>query len=557
MSDMIVFVTPRYGLEFAGGAEAIARMLAEELHRTGTPVEVLTTCTNDLIVWNNAYEPGATTINGVPVRRFPSDAVDIDAYHRVAGKAFADPLTVTYAEQQTFVRNSIHSQPLYDELAANAHRYRCCVVAPYLFGTTYRASQIMRDKVLHIPCLHDEAFAYFAIFREMLEEARGILFNAPEEQQLARRLGIYNPAGAVVGCGFHQPPLGDPAAFRARHGLGDAPLLVYSGRFDVAKNVPLLYDYFLRYKRERDTPLRLALLGHGPATPPEHPDVLDLGFFRPGTMYDALAAASALVQLSIHESFSLVIMESWLQRRPVIVHANCAVTRGHVERSGGGWAVGDYPDFAAALDAMLAAPELADQRGAAGHTYVRSEYSWEAVLHKFHAAADQLLAPRSLYQTLSQRGRRRALEFTEQRYAERLHTLIDQATRPAAAAGAYAALLEPLRALARITRPDYRVRSRLPLVGRLVEQARAQLTAHLREPYLDPILAQQEQFNLAIQAQLAELTQLIWRMDQQAAARELIREQQAQIAELCTRVAALEAQLREQKAVFADDQSES
>jgi hypothetical protein len=286
--------------------------------------------------------------------------------------------------------------------------------------------------------------------------------------------------------------------------------------------------------------------------------VLDLGFFRPGTMNGALAAASALVQLSIHESFSLVIMESWLQRRPAIVHADCAVTRGHVERSGGGWAVGGYAEFAAALDAILAAPELADQRGAAGHTYVRREYSWEAVLHKFHEAVDQLMAPRSLYQTLSQRGRRRALEFTEERYAERLRTIVDQVTRPAAAAGAYAALLEPLRALARISRPDYRVRSRLPLIGRLVEKTRAQLTAHLREPYLDPILEQQEQFNLAIQAQLAELTQLVWRLDQQAAARELIREQQAQIAELQARVAALEAQLAEQKCVFAaEDRSES
>jgi O-antigen biosynthesis protein len=542
MSETIVFVTPRYGLEFAGGAEAIARMLAEELHRTGTPVEVLTTCTDDLITFNNTYKPGATTINGVPVQRFPSDTVDIDAYHRVAGKAFADPLSVTYQEQQTFVRNSIHSQPLYEHLAANAARYRCCIVAPYLFGTTYRASQIMRDKTIHIPCLHDEAMAYFAIFHEMLEEARGILFNAPEEQQLARQLGIYNPAVAVVGCGFHQPPPGDPRAFRAQHGLGDAPFLLYSGRFDGAKNVPLLFDYFLRYKHERVTPLRLALAGHGPVAPPAHPDVVDLGFFRAGTMNDALAAAAALVQLSVHESFSLVIMESWLQQRPVIVHTGCAVTRGHVERSGGGWAIGDYEDFATALDEILATPELADRRGAAGHAYVRSEYSWDAVLHTFHTAVDWLMAPRSLYHTLSQRGRRRALEFTEQRYEERLREAIERVARPAAAASAYAALLAPLRDLAKITRPEYRVQSRLPLVDQLVERARFQLTSHLRELYLDPILDQQEQFNLAIQAQIAELTQLIWRQAQQDTARAL-HEQQAQIAELRARVAELEAQL--------------
>ena len=37
---------------------------------------------------------------------------------------------------------------------------------PYLFGTTYGASQIMRGKTIHIPCLHDEPLAYLPIFRD-------------------------------------------------------------------------------------------------------------------------------------------------------------------------------------------------------------------------------------------------------------------------------------------------------------------------------------------------------------------------------------------------------
>jgi DNA segregation ATPase FtsK/SpoIIIE-like protein len=155
------------------------------------------------------------------------------------------------------------------------------------------------------------------------------------------------------------------------------------------------------------------------------------------------------------------------------------------------------------------------------------------------------MAPRSLYQTLSQRGRRRALDFTEQRYEERLRNVIEQVTRPVPAATAYKALLEPLRDLARISRPDYQVRSRLPVIGRLIAWIRTQLTSHLREPYLDPILAQQERFNLAMQNQIAELTQLIWRMDQQSAARTQ-QAQQVQIAELQARIRQLEAQVASQ-----------
>jgi glycosyltransferase involved in cell wall biosynthesis len=540
MSDTIAFVTPRYGMETVGGAEAHARMLAEELHRTGTSVEVLTTCTNDMIVWNNAYPPGRTIINGVPVRRFPSDAVDIDAYHQVVAKAFADPHSVTYGEQQLMLRNSIHSQPLYDYLREHADRLRCCIVMPYLFGTTFGAARIMGDKTIHIPCMHDEPFAYFAIFREMLEEAGGILFNTPEELQLARRLGIFNPAAAVVGCGFHQPPPTNPHSFRQRYQLGDDPFVLYSGRFDIAKNVPLLFDYFLRYKHEHATPLRLALMGQGPVAPPEHPGIVRLGFLPAEEINAAFAAADALVQLSKQESLSLVLLEAWLLGRPAIVHSQCAVTRGHVERSAGGWAIGSYEEFAAALDELQADPAQAAQRGRAGQAYVQREYSWEQVLQRFHDAVGRFTAPRSLYQTISQRGRRRALEFTEQRYAEHFRRTIEQAARPARAAQAYAELLEPLRDLGQVTRPDYRVRSSAPVVGGLIAWLRRNLTSHLREPYLDPILAQQERFNQAIQAQLAELARLVWRADQQESLRKQVEAQQAQLAELRARIAELE-----------------
>ncbi|MDO8688478.1 MAG: glycosyltransferase, partial [Dehalococcoidia bacterium] len=66
----IAFVVQRYGPEVTGGAEqhcrAVAKRLAEE-HR----VTVLTTCALDHSTWNNHYEPGESTIDGVRVLRFP------------------------------------------------------------------------------------------------------------------------------------------------------------------------------------------------------------------------------------------------------------------------------------------------------------------------------------------------------------------------------------------------------------------------------------------------------------------------------------------------------
>ncbi len=480
-------------------------------------------------------------VNGVPVRRFPTDDVDTELYDRLVVKAFTKPGTLTYTEEQQFIDNSIHSQELYNYVRDHAEQYRCCVVVPYLFGTTYRINQIMQGKTIHIPCLHDETFAYFSIFHEMLEEAGGILFNAVEEQALARRLGIGNRNGMVVGVGFSEARAGDASAFRQKHGLGDSPFLMYSGRFEPPKNVPLLIDYFQRYKREHPSDLRLVLIGRGPVQIPQRPDILDLGFFRPGTMHDALAAATALVQLSVNESFSIVIMEAWQQGRPVIVHSDCAVTRGHVERGGGGWAIGSYEEFENSVTTLLANPAVANERGALGRAYVAREYSWDIVLSRFQSALDRFLSPHTLYDSLSQRGIRRAKSFSAVRYADQLHSALEQVIPAIKGAGVEQADRATMTLLAQVGQPDYTIKSNLPVFGRLIVWLRSQLTSHLKEPYLDVIVSRQERFNFAVQERIAELSQRLRYMNQREANR-TIRAQELRITQLEERINQLEAQ---------------
>ena len=68
------FVTPRYGVEVVGGAEAGVRGLAERLVADrGWHAEVLTTTALDNRTWSNEYAPGTVEIAGVTVRRFTSE----------------------------------------------------------------------------------------------------------------------------------------------------------------------------------------------------------------------------------------------------------------------------------------------------------------------------------------------------------------------------------------------------------------------------------------------------------------------------------------------------
>jgi glycosyltransferase involved in cell wall biosynthesis len=114
----------------------------------------------------------------------------------------------------------------------------------------------------------------------------------------------------------------------AKYGI--EPFLLYVGRKEAGKNVPLLIDYFAQYKRQYGGELCLVLVGKGAVEipPDRRHNILDLGFLSEQDKLDAYAAALALCQPSCNESFSIVMMEAWVAGTPTLVHANCAVTRG-------------------------------------------------------------------------------------------------------------------------------------------------------------------------------------------------------------------------------------
>jgi glycosyltransferase involved in cell wall biosynthesis len=84
-------------------------------------------------------------------------------------------------------------------------------------------------------------------------------------------------------------------------------------------------------------------------------------------------------------------MESWLAGTPVLVHADCAVTRTHCEESGGGLWVREAETFAEALDRLRADSALRARLAANGGRYVRTHYSWPAVLARLEGAVRELV----------------------------------------------------------------------------------------------------------------------------------------------------------------------
>lgn len=389
----IAFVVPRYGEDVLGGAETLARSLAEEVARADlAEVQVLTTCARDHLTWRNELPSGPEEVQGVFVLRFPIDHTgwDRERYHALHERLIQHD-RLSPDEQYDWVDSSAHSPALYAYLDACGHEYDLLIFVPYLFGTTYYGSAIHPDRSILWPCLHDEVYAYLEPTREMFCACRGIMFNTYPEQRLAQRLYGRHAGGRIVGFGL-EPFLTNPQRFRHRMELV-APFLLYSGRLEGAKNVPVLVQHFLRYKQQRNHDLKLVLMGSGPAAIPYHPDIVQTGFLQGQEKLDAYAAASLLCQPSVNESFSIVIMESWLYRVPVLVHADCEVTRYHVVRSGGGLYFREYDEFEATLDLLLEDGKLRQRLGQNGYEYVRGTYSWNQVLERFNVALDHWQDP--------------------------------------------------------------------------------------------------------------------------------------------------------------------
>lgn len=388
----VAFVVPRYGPDVVGGAETLVRGFAEHLAAGGTTVEVLTTCARDHLTWRNVYRPGAAMERGVLVRRFRVRPREERRFAWLQQRILRGN-RLRPEEQQRWAAESVASPDLLEHLRREGAGYDLVCFAPYLFGTTLLGIPLVADRAVLIPCLHDEPFARLDVVRDAFRACRGFLFNAPPEAALADKLyGVGDRPSAVVGLGFDPPPPADPVAFRRRHGL-EGPLLLYLGRKEVGKNVPLLVQYALRYRATHRDDLTLALAGDGPVTAPRGtPGVRDLGYLEPGEKAAAYAAATVVCQPSVNESFSIVLMEAWLAGTPVLVHGRCAVTTHHVFRAGGGLVFDDFYEFAAGLDALLEDPVRRARLGAQGRAYVLAEYAWPVVTARLHAALERLVA---------------------------------------------------------------------------------------------------------------------------------------------------------------------
>lgn len=400
MTKKVAIVVQRSHESIAGGSESLALQYAALLSGSYL-VDVLTTTALDIPTWSNALQEGSEQLDErITVRRFRVTTgrssywfslntrlqKDFELYG-ISRARLADGVRLPWslALQEEYIRRQgPHSLPLVRFLRERWRDYEAVIFVTYLYPTTYFGMyEIPAARALLIPTLHDEQPAYLSAYKYMVRRARKLLWLTEAERRFGLELWGELP-GQVTAMSI-ETELREAARERT-------PYILYCGRVDPNKGCPELFDYFIKFKKEQPSALRLVLIGEKTMALPSHVDVDFRGFVETEEKFRLMAGATVFIMPSRNESFSIVTLEAMGQRTPVLACGDGEVLVEHVHVSGAGRLYHTYESFRAQLAEMLSDEEGLKRMGSMGREYVVSRFGRERVRRSLIEAVESCAA---------------------------------------------------------------------------------------------------------------------------------------------------------------------
>jgi glycosyltransferase involved in cell wall biosynthesis len=385
----LAFVVQRYGMEINGGAELHCRWVAEHMNKYHD-VHVLTTRALDYITWKNSYSEGDEVVNGIPVKRFSvTKPRDPEKFGRLQNFIVENEHREE-DELKWLDEEGPLSPQLISYLKDHQEDYDYFIFFSYRYYHSYWGIKTVPHKSILVPTAERDAVVDFKIFKDLFRLPRAFIYNSYEERKMINSLsGNENVPGDVVGVGTELISDYSPDEFRRKHSI-EGDYLIYVGRIDENKGCDKLFNYFLRFKKETGSDIKLVLMGKTLIKIPSDPDIKYLGFVSEEDKFSGLAGARALTIPSFYESLSMVTLEAWAMKKPVLANAQCEVLKGQCQRSNAGFYYENYAEFKETLLLLLSSPELCEAMGKNGEVYFNQNYTWEVIENKYLAILDQL-----------------------------------------------------------------------------------------------------------------------------------------------------------------------
>jgi glycosyltransferase involved in cell wall biosynthesis len=397
------FVSARYGSDILGGAETLARRVAERLAARGHDVRVLTTRARQYTTWANEIAEGTTVEDRVEIRRYtaePRQRPWDDVLKWLSGMV---PSSMTLARMWARAQGPV-APALIDRLPDEARERDLLVFVQLLSHPTFAGMPRVAAQSALVPLVHEERPTYSALARRILTMPRVLLVNTTAE---ATRIARVARGRAVpmerTGVGLEPPTPPSPTFVPPT----PHPYVVVIGRQGKSKPLPAVWQALtaggrlppleLRGQSVPWSDVRLVIVGERSHLYDRTPHVIHAGYVRDAERWDILRTAVALINPSLYESLSLVLLEAWTVGRPVIVNQRCDVTADHVHHSAGGIAV-DFARPAAAAAAIAAGLRSEPDRsamGERGQAYAERSFSWDRVLDTYERVARESRLERS------------------------------------------------------------------------------------------------------------------------------------------------------------------
>ena len=388
----VLIVTPQF-LPVLGGAERQAHALGRMLFARGHQVAVLTRRMNGL--------PVAEVMDGVSVVRAirPVEIGPLYGLTYILNVAWFllrhrhdwDVVHITHMYLDVFaavLTRRLHDLPIvvrpacagyYGDLARLA-RFRAWPIYP---GPDKIGLRLILRTIVR-------ADAFIANSQELCEELRAAGFPAG---RIARIPNGVDPDR------FFPDPTARSATARRRLGLPPCLLLVYAGRLDVQKGLPILIDA-MRSSRVAASDACLLLLGDGPQRAEleraVHRDGLaDRVLFR-GTVDDVspyLRASDIFVFPSMGEGMPNALLEAMASGLPCVASAvgGCRDAIAH-GKTGLLVPAGDASAFQGALETLVESSAMRERLGAAARQDAVSRFGLERMVDRYEACYRAVVA---------------------------------------------------------------------------------------------------------------------------------------------------------------------
>ncbi len=384
----LAFVVQRYGNGVVGGAETLARDMAERAYAAGLDVTVITTTASDYISWTNHFPAGESILKGVRILRFPVEVNrDIDSFNRFS-ELFFQQAEDERDEEAWFRQQGPHSPALIEALGRLEKEFDLFVFFTYLYEPTVDGVMQIKDKpVILFPTAHDELPLYLNRVRRMMERVDSFFFLTQAEQDLVTRVFSLNARLTLVRTGIPQIPA-TADLFRKKYGL-IKPYMLYAGRIERGKGLEVVIEAYRELRQRRL--IDWILIGRQLMDLPREDGIRYLGYVSESEKRSAFAGAVFSVQPSPMESLSITTLESFVQKIPIVANANCAVLREHVELGGGGLVYRTPAELAGHAEFLIDHLRQRRSMGRDGHNYVRKYFDWERVMELFEREVNELI----------------------------------------------------------------------------------------------------------------------------------------------------------------------